>query len=187
MIRRPLVAPLALYAAWLGMMLVHEAGHVLHARFSGGVVERVNVPLIGFSETFYVVNPRPAFVAWGGPVWGCVIPLMLLAALTPAPRILRDAARFFAGFCLVANGAYLGVGWTVRAGDAADLLRHGTPVAMLIAFGVCTFASGLYLWHRLRLAARRSPAPRVAATPASPRTARDGESHVVSSRWSDSD
>src|SRR3954470_2479273 len=111
--------PLALYATWLGMMAVHEAGHVLHARVSGGVVDRVHIPLLGFSQTFYAVNPKPAFVAWGGAVWGCVIPLLLLAIFTLTPQAVRRAAQFFAGFCLVANGAYLGVGWSVRSGDAA--------------------------------------------------------------------
>src|SRR5215217_2512868 len=99
--RKLIVAPLALYATWIAMMAVHEAGHVLHARVSGGVVDRVHIPLLGFSETFYAVNPRPAFVAWGGAVWGSVLPVMLLAMLVPAPRAIRRTAQFFAGFCLV--------------------------------------------------------------------------------------
>ena len=152
--RAIILAPVALYAAWLGMMAVHEAGHVLHARVSGGVVEGVHVPLLGFSQTFYIANPRPHFVAWGGPVWGCVIPLMALAVLTRGPRLLRRAAQGFAGFCLVANGAYLGVGWVDRAGDAGDLRAHGTPVWVMIAFGVSAVGAGLFLWHLLGLPAR---------------------------------
>jgi hypothetical protein len=157
MTRKVAVAPLALYAAWLGMMAVHEAGHVLHARVSGGMVDRVHVPLLGFSETFYAVNPKPAFVAWGGAVWGCVIPLLLFAIVTPAPRAVRRTTQFFAGFCLVANGAYLGVGWTVRSGDAADLVKYGAPVWTLMSFGVCACAAGLYLWHRLGVASTPVP------------------------------
>ena len=137
------------YACWLGMMAVHEAGHVLHARVSGGVVDRVSVPLAGFSQTFYSVNPEPRFVAWGGAVWGCLVPLMLLGLASRGPRQLRVAIQFFAGFCLLANGAYLGVGWTTRAGDAGDLLASGTPVWMLITFGAAASAGGLYLWHLL--------------------------------------
>jgi hypothetical protein len=130
-------------------MAVHEAGHVLHARASGGVVDRVSVPLAGFSQTFYSVNPRPHFVAWGGAVWGCVTPLMLLGAASGGPQGLRNALQFFAGFCLLANGVYLGVGWTTRAGDAGDLLEYGTPVWVLVAFGAMATAGGLYLWHLL--------------------------------------
>ena len=131
------------------MMLVHEAGHVLHAWLSGGVVGRVSIPPAGFSLTTYAVNPRPHFVAWGGPVWGCLIPLLLLAALMPAHPDVRRATQFFAGFCLIANGVYLGVGWTTRAGDAGELMQYGTPVWALVAFGAATVSAGLYLWHRL--------------------------------------
>jgi hypothetical protein len=141
-----------LYACWLAMMTVHEAGHILHAWLSGGVVERVSIPLVGFSQTFFSSNPRPGFVAWGGAVWGCAIPILLLVSLARGPRLVRRASQFFSGFCLIANGVYLGVGWTMRAGDAGDLLRYGTPVWVLIAFGVIAASGGLYLWHRLGVA-----------------------------------
>ena len=146
---RIVLIPVTVYACWLALMVVHEAGHVLHAWFSGGDVERVDVPLLGFSQTFYAENPNPHFVAWGGAAWGCAIPLLVLAAFAKGPRRVRRLAQFFAGFCLVANGAYLGIGWTLPAGDAADLRHHGTPVAVMIAFGVVATASGLLLWHLL--------------------------------------
>ena len=88
-------------------------------------------------------------------MWGCLIPLGLFAALMPARRFVRRAetavraAQFFAGFCLIANGLYVGVGWTGRTGDAGDLLRYGTPVCVLVVLGVVTSSAGLYLWHRL--------------------------------------
>jgi hypothetical protein len=59
-------------------------------------------------------NPHPLVVAWAGPV----LPLAafgIAAAKMPGAYLLRS----FAGFSLVANGAYLGAG------------------------------SGLLLWHRL--------------------------------------
>src|SRR4051812_23198633 len=116
MTRKTILLPVLLYAAWLVMMFVHEAGHVLHAWLSGGAVNRVHIPLVGFSQTFYSANPRPGFVAWGGPVWGCTIPLILLglARVFRMPERVPRAAQFFAGFCLIANGAYLGVGWISR-------------------------------------------------------------------------
>ena len=155
---RTVLPPLGAYAGWLGMMAVHEAGHVLHARLSGGVVDRVDLPLLGFSQTLYAVNPRPHFVAWGGAVWGCVIPLMVLGILARGPRRLRRAVQLFAGFCLIANGAYLGVGWTTGAGDAGDLLWLGTPVPVMVTFGVAATAAGLFLWHLLGLEVRREGA-----------------------------
>ena len=56
----------AAYVAWLAMLAVHEAGHVLHAAATGGKVVRVELPLLGFSQTHVAPNPRPAVVAWGG-------------------------------------------------------------------------------------------------------------------------
>ena len=57
--------------------------------------------------------------------------------------------RFFAGFCLVANGVYLGVGSFEGVGDAGDLLRYGAPRWQLIAFGLVCVPPGLALWHGL--------------------------------------
>jgi hypothetical protein len=149
MLRRTLIFAAALYASWLGMMAVHEVGHVLHARISGGVVLRVSVPLAGFSITEFSSNPHPHFVAWGGAIWGTLLPLMIWGASRALRFRFLRATQFFAGFCLIANGLYLGVGWTTRAGDAADLVRHGTPVWVLVACGAIATTSGLILWHRL--------------------------------------
>jgi hypothetical protein len=61
----------------------------------------------------------------------------------PATYLLR----FFTGFCLIANGAYLGAGSLIGAGDAGDLLRHGAAIWQLWTFGILTAPFGLYLWH----------------------------------------
>ena len=130
-------------------MAVHEVGHVLHAWASGGTVSAVRVPLAGFSITEFSTNPQPHFVTWGGPLWGSVLPLLGFALFAARRWPGRRAVQFFAGFCLVANGAYLGVGWAIGAGDAKDLITLGTPVAVLVAFGIIATTAGLYLWHRL--------------------------------------
>jgi hypothetical protein len=147
--RRVLIFAAALYPCWLGMMAVHEAGHVLHAWASGGVVAAVRVPPAGFSITELSSNPRPRFVAWGGPVWGSILPLAAWAVWRAARWRGVRGAQFFAGFCLVANGAYLGVGAFTRAGDAGDLLKRGTPASVLVVVGGVAVSAGLYLWHRL--------------------------------------
>lgn len=137
---------LALYPAWLAMMAVHEFGHVLHARLSGGRVMRVELPLLGFSRTDVSPNPHLNFVAWGGPLWGSILPLILWLALRRTR--VAGAAALFAGFCCVVNGAYLAVGWTMPDGDAGDLRRHGTPVWTMVVAGMALLSTGLYLWHR---------------------------------------
>ena len=144
--RLTLLLALAAYPAWLAMSAIHEAGHVLHASLSGGRVERVYLPLNDFSRTAMAVNPHPLFVASGGPLWGCLIPLALLAAAHAASRAVAPA-RLFAGFCLICNGAYIGLGPTMTAGDGRDLLRHGAPTATLILFGATAVPAGLFLWH----------------------------------------
>lgn len=137
------------YLCWMTMMAVHECGHVLHAWLSGGQVAAVYFPLLDFSRTDISPNPHPQFVAWGGPLWGCLLPLGAYALAGRFCSGIRKLVCFFAGFCLAANGAYVGFGWISSAGDAGTLLRHGAPVWTLAVSGFLALAAGLYLWHRL--------------------------------------
>lgn len=155
-----------LYSYWLAMLATHEVGHVAFAAVSGGVVQRVELPLLGFSRTDLIANPHPGLVAWGGPVLGCILPLILWMAVCTIRRGVGDdkqhrgirrierVVRGFAAFCLIANGAYLGVGGLDRVGDAGDLLHHGTPLWTLLMFGAVALAAGLWLLHTLGRPAR---------------------------------
>jgi hypothetical protein len=148
MVRVGLIA-IFLYLCWLGMMAVHESGHVLHAWLSGGKVTSVQFGLWEFSRTNLSNNPHPQFVAWGGPIWGSIIPSIFYALALKGPRILKHHMGFFCGFCLIANGSYIGLGWPMKVGDAGDLLRHGASAWTLSLFGLVTVVSGLMVWHRL--------------------------------------
>lgn len=143
------LAAAVLAASWLGMMFVHELGHLLHAWVSGGRVERVVLHPLRFSRTDVWPNPHPQFVAWGGVVWGTLLPLLMWLAARAARRQWAYLPRFFAGFCCIANGSYIGVGWAVVAGDAADIRNLGTPVPLMVAVGLAAVAGGLLLWHGL--------------------------------------
>lgn len=142
-----------LCGSWLGMLAVHEFGHVLHAWLSGGTVTGVDLPLVGFSQTHVSPNPQPRFVAWGGAVWGSLLPLVGWAIVRRRAPALAFLAAFFAGFCCVANGAYLAAGSFIGkandADDAHELLRHGAQAWQLIAFGLVATAIGFQLWHGL--------------------------------------
>ena len=130
------------------MQLVHELGHALAAWATGGRVERVVLLPWSISRTDVDPNPHPLIVVWGGPVIGIVIPVLLWGILSWRRSAVAPAMRFFAGFCLVANGHYLGVGSLgERIGDAGDLLQLGAPQWSLILFGVITVPCGLLLWH----------------------------------------
>lgn len=135
--------------SWLGMMAVHELGHVAAALATGGTVVRVVLRPLAFSRTDLGRNPHPLLAAWGGGSLGVLVPLLVFAAVERLGWRTSFLWRFFAGFCLIANGAYLGVGSWDGVGDAGDVLRAGAPRWSLAAFGLATVAAGFYLWHGL--------------------------------------
>jgi len=135
--------------SWLGMQVVHEAGHALVARVTGSEVIRVALHPLVFSHTDLGENPHPLAAVWGGPLFGSLFPLMLLAAAVACKVPGIYLFRFFAGFCLVANGVYIGVGWLIANGaDPWVMTENGSPHWLLALFGLFTFPLGLYLWHQ---------------------------------------
>jgi hypothetical protein len=57
--------------------------------------------------------------------------------------------RFFAGFCLIANGLYIGLGSFHAIGDCGDMLRNGSQPWQLWVFGLATAPLGLFLLNNL--------------------------------------
>jgi len=131
------------------MMVVHELGHVLHLAFTGGTVDYVVLHPLAISYTHPGKNPHPLIVAWGGMVWGCAIPLGLFAIVRAVARPLAYLAAFFAGFCLMANGAYLAGDAFMQGGDGRELVAYGSPPWLLVMVGLVGVAGGLYLWNGL--------------------------------------
>ncbi len=136
-----------LVGSWLGMQAIHESGHVLGAWLTGGQVKQVVLHPLTISRTDLAVNPRPLIVVWAGPFVGVVVPLLLWAIATALRWRGAFVLRFFAGFCLLANGLYIGVGSFDRVGDCGQMLRHGSEPWMLWLFGAATAPFGLWLWH----------------------------------------
>jgi len=136
-----------LLAAWLWMQIVHELGHVLGALATGGVVERVVLHPLTVSRTDAQGSRQPLVVIWAGPIVACLLPLLgwwIAAAVRWSATFLL---RFFAGFCLLANGLYLAAGSFDGVGDCGDLIRHGAPIWTLWLFGAITIPAGFFLWH----------------------------------------
>lgn len=133
--------------SWLAMQAVHELGHVLAALAGGGRIAKVILHPCTLSQTIVAYNPHPVFEVWAGAVFGVVLPLaaFLLAAGLRCPGIYLF--RFFAGFCLVANGVYLGLGAIQDIGDAGELLVYGAARWPMVVFGIATAPLGLYLWN----------------------------------------
>ncbi len=135
--------------SWLAMQAVHELGHVVAAATSGGRVAEVELHPTTISYTRLTANPHPLFVSGMGPVVGIALPLAAMAAARWCKLRCWYLVQFFAGFCLIANGAYLAFGSLGNIGDAGDMLRYGTPMWLLWLFGAVTIPLGLWLWNGL--------------------------------------
>lgn len=137
--------------SWLLMQAAHELGHIIGAKLTGGEVKKVVLHPAAISRTDVHPNPRPLIVVWAGPVIGILLPVTIWIAvrltLGPSSVISQNILRFFAGFCLIANGAYIAFGSISRVGDCGEMLRHGSPRWLLWLFGALTIPAGLWLWH----------------------------------------
>lgn len=135
--------------SWLLMMTIHEFGHILGAKLTGGTINKVVLHPLKISRTDVTPNPHPTVVVWLGPIIGSLIPLMLATIVSTNYHLIKSVSLFFAGFCLIANGAYIGIGSFASIGDCHEMLRTGTPHWMMVGFGITATVTGLYLWHRL--------------------------------------
>jgi hypothetical protein len=135
--------------SWLLMQAVHELGHVLAAWVTGGCVAKVVLHPFSISRTDVEPNPKPLVVVWSGPILGSFIPLLLWAVTEATQQQTRYLWRFFCGFCLLANGLYIGVGSFGAIGDAGDLVRYGSSIWTLWVFGLVTVPAGFMVWNGL--------------------------------------
>lgn len=135
--------------SWLAMQAVHELGHILGAVVSGGRVSQVVLYPTTISSTMLSKNPHPLFVVWMGPLVGIALPLLVLAVVRQRKTRGAYLVQFFAGFCLIANGAYLAFGSFGSVGDAGELLGYATPMWLLWLFGLLAIPAGLWLWNGL--------------------------------------
>ena len=136
-------------SSWLGMQIVHELGHVIVVRLTGGEVIKIALYPLIVSRTDLGQNPHPLAVVWGGPIIGSAFPLLAFALAAGLRLPGTYLFRFFAGFCLIANGIYIGVGRFLAEGaDPWVMTTNGSPRWLLVVFGMVTFPVGLFLWHR---------------------------------------
>ncbi|MCC6229853.1 MAG: hypothetical protein IT432_11565 [Phycisphaerales bacterium] len=149
-----IIAPL-LAGSWYAMMLVHEFGHVIAAWITGSQIQSVRVPWVGFSQTLVPATQWPRVVTASGPVVGAMLPLLTWLIARHIPCLSRRGwsviARFFAAFCLLANGVYLGSAMLNPVGDTEELVRVGVPAWVLTTIGLPAAALGLALWNGMAM------------------------------------
>lgn len=146
---QPVLILTTLANAWLLMQVIHEVGHVVAGSLTGAVIKRVVLHPMEISRTDFAANPSPLIAYWSGPLLGASLPLMAWLLAIWQRQSYAYWLKFFAGFCLIANGAYLAVGVRDGIGDAGDLLRLGSEPWQLYLFGVITVPGGLWLWNGL--------------------------------------
>jgi hypothetical protein len=137
---------------WVAMMAVHEFGHITNASLSGGRVSQVVLRPLALSRTDFAANPHPLFTAWGGALWGILIPILIWLVFRRFSQRFTFLAAFFTGFCLIANGAYLAGGAALsRSGgdDAGVILQHGGQRWQLLLYGLPAVALGFWFWNGL--------------------------------------
>ncbi|MCA9198559.1 MAG: hypothetical protein KDA87_13520 [Planctomycetales bacterium] len=135
--------------SWFAMLAVHEFGHVVGALATGGTVAQVVLHPLTISRTDVSPNPHPLTVVWLGPILGSSIPVLIWRFIPSRITVARQIGCFFAGFCLIANGAYIAFGSMDGVGDCGAMLRHGSATWTLLLFGAITIPLGLHLWHQL--------------------------------------
>jgi hypothetical protein len=135
--------------SWLAFQLLHECGHIAAAKMTGGVLTQLAIAPTDISWSMFSPNPQPLLVAWGGPILGCVFPLLIYFVAVALRANALFLFKFFAGFCLVGNGTYMAVDAFTRVGDGATLITHGAAPWHLCAFAAVAVPVGLSLWHGL--------------------------------------
>lgn len=134
--------------SWLMMQVLHELGHVIAAWAVGSTVVNVDLHPLRISETTISPQPVPRIVIWARPVLGSLLPILIWISMRKS--VWSPCFRFFAGFCLIANGAYLGSGVWEPVGDAFDLVQASTPRWQLGLFGAITLPCGIWYWDGLQ-------------------------------------
>ena len=135
--------------SWLGMMIVHEFGHVVMAWASDERVSKVVLHPLVISRTDTSHEKHPLLVTWGGAVLGSLVPVSVWVLVKAFRLRFVYLFQFFAGFCLIANGCYLGVGSFLAVGDAGDLVRYDCPRWLMLFFGLVCVPIGLFVWNGL--------------------------------------
>lgn len=120
------------------MVTFHELGHLLGGWLGGATLVSYDLTPWRLPYSLHAPDPKPLLTLWAGPIFGVAVPLLLALCLR------RPWAWWIADFCLVANGAYLALGWISGAPhlDTARLLDAGASPLAIGVYCIVTLATG---------------------------------------------
>ncbi len=120
------------------MTFTHEVGHIVGGLCCGGTLSEADLLPWHLPYSFFDPDPFPRITLWSGPILGVVVPL------AGAFIFRRDWVWLIAYFCLLANGAYIGVAWFSPADqlDTTKLLNHGVHPSAIFLYSAITISAG---------------------------------------------
>ncbi|MCP4177698.1 MAG: hypothetical protein GY756_08020 [bacterium] len=145
MIKKYAYIILTIIISWWPMMVIHEFGHIISVLIFGGKINKLILYSWKFTYTIRSGSLHPLIDLWAGPVIGVLIPLIFYLIA----RKLRVGFFWgmFSGFCLIANGIYIGIGWINKIGDTKEMINLGSPIYFMLIFSIVCTVSGLFIWH----------------------------------------
>lgn len=130
--------------AWIVMTVGHELGHVLAGLIGGARLRVLELRPWHLPHSLFSGDEYPLMTLWAGPILGTSLP----AAVALLSR--RPATVFVAWFCLVANAAYLLLGYF--SGDAeldsTKMIQAGASSTTLLAVSIVALAVGYWRFRR---------------------------------------
>lgn len=124
--------------SWCVMALSHEMGHIVCGWLCGAKLIDADLLPWHMPYSFFEPDPTPLVTLWGGPVLGVLVPVIVAAC------VRKPIGWFVAHFCLLANGAYIAVGWFTGEQhlDTTKLLDHGAFQISIVTYCVLTIGFG---------------------------------------------
>jgi len=148
--------------SWCVMVVSHETGHIIGGNCGGGTMIDADIRPWHLPYSIFDPDPHPLITLWSGLLLGVTFPLLLAIVGR------RHELWFVAGFCMLANGLYIGTGWVAgdRYLDTTRLLDHGCSPILIALYCLLTIGFGYASFRRecLRIFAAENSQVSVSST-----------------------
>lgn len=127
---------------------LHELGHAIALRMTGGVVGGIVLHPFTWSYTYYSSAPKfPILTSWAGILFESLSALLLVALVWRSRRQSWSLLATVIGIVALAKaGLYASIdAILLTGGDATNLIDLGAPPALVISVGLVLVAASLLL------------------------------------------